>query len=469
MNSYQVLPTDSGEDHQEQQFTATYLYRRLGALIAGISILSLGLYIYSQHLVVASISSGLQQNAHNNPDIKMRGKYSVGYFVNWGIYGRKFTPSLIPVDDLTHILYAFVNVNPSSGEVFLSDAWSDTDIHYPNDSWNDSGNNLYGNFKAIYMLKKKNRHLKVLISIGGWTYSPSFHPVVIDLSKRKKFVETAVKMVEDFGLDGLDIDYEYPSNEAQSKGYVELLHELRAGLDALAGTRHYRFLLTIAAPCGPDNYNKLHIHEMDKVLDFWNLMAYDFAGSWDTVANHQANLYGKDPADLSVSKAVNHYMEHGVAPHKIVLGIPLYGRSFVGTAGPGQPFSSIGPGSWEKGVYDYRALPRPGSHKMRDEKLKASWCYDYEKREMVSYDSEEVGRWKAEYIRHQGLGGSMYWELSGDQGHREGMEGGEGKENIARHSLVKVVKDAMGGLEKSERNLLEYKASKYDNMKKGMD
>lgn len=164
----------------------------------------------------------------------------------------------------------------------LSDTWADTDIHYPGDTWNDPGDNLYGNFKAIYKLKKAHRHLKLLLSIGGWTYSPSFHPIVIDPHKRKTFVETSIKLLEDLGIDGLDIDYEYPSNDEEAQGYVSLLKELRAALDRHAAEKHanYRFLLTIAAPCGPDHYRKLHIKEMDKYLDFWNMMAYDFGRYW---------------------------------------------------------------------------------------------------------------------------------------------------------------------------------------------
>jgi hypothetical protein len=102
----------------------------------------------------------------------------------------------------SHILYAFANVKADSGEVVLSDIWADQDIHYPGDSWNDQGKNLYGNFKAIYNLKKQNRHLKVLLSIGGWTYSPSFHPVVVNPAFRAKFVQSSIQLLEDYGIDG---------------------------------------------------------------------------------------------------------------------------------------------------------------------------------------------------------------------------------------------------------------------------
>lgn len=81
------------------------------------------------------------------------------------------------------------------------------------------------------------------------------------------------------------------------------------------------------------------------------------------------------------------------------MGIPLYGRSFMNTQGPGTPFSGIGGGSWEQGVYDYRALPLPGSYPMRDDRALASWTYNSSTNEMISFDSEEVAHWKGEWIR----------------------------------------------------------------------
>lgn len=91
--------------------------------------------------------------------------------------------------------------------------------------------------------------MKVLLSIGGWTYSPTFHPIVVVPALRAKFVESSIKILEDYGLDGLDIDYEYPSNDEQARGYVALLQELRAALDKHAHDKGspYKFLLTVGA------------------------------------------------------------------------------------------------------------------------------------------------------------------------------------------------------------------------------
>lgn len=204
---------------------------------------------------------------------------------------------------------------------------------------------------------------------------------------------------------------------------------------------------------------------MDQYLDFWNMMAYDFSGSWDQIANHQANVFG---GPISANGSIQWYISQGVPRNKIIMGVPLYGRSFMNTGGPRQPFQGVGPGSWEQGVYDYRALPLPGSYVMRDEQALSSWTYNYQTKEMVSFDSEEVGRWKGEWIRKEGLGGSMFWELSGDKGSaREGIEAGPGKDAQPGSSLVAVVKDAMGGLDYSP-NWLTYNTSQFENMRNGM-
>ncbi|MCJ1310044.1 hypothetical protein MMC25_003705 [Agyrium rufum] len=368
------------------------------------------------------------------------------YFVNWAIYARNHNVQDLPSSLLTHIIYAFANVRPETGEVYLTDTWSDTDKHYPGDSWQDQGTNVYGCIKQLYLLKKKNRHVKTLLSVGGWTYSANFAQPAGSVEGRRTFTKSAVKLVSDLGFDGLDIDWEYPKDEKEGRDFVELLKVCREELDAWA------------ARVGPEKIKNLDLTGMNEYLDLFNLMAYDYAGSFSSVTAHSANLShspsNRNITPFSTSEALDLYLPK-VPSKKILLGLPLYGRAFGNTKGMGHPFTPAGAGSWEAGVWDWKALPKVGAMVEQDKSLGASWSFDEGVGEVVSFDSPEIMDVKVSYLREKGLGGAMWWESSGDR------KVGEGS------AAERVIAGLDGNLDMTS-NCLDYPDSKYDNLRRGM-
>jgi chitinase len=340
----------------------------------------------------------------------------------------------------------------------LTDVWADKDIHFDGDSWNDVGDNLYGCLKQLNLLKQRNRSLKVLLSIGGWTYSSNFPAPASTASGRSQFASSAISLIKGYGFDGLDIDWEYPKSQSEATDFVLLLKACREAMDAYSNSlpSPHHFELTVACPAGPQNYKIMDITGMDKYLDFWNLMAYDYAGSWDQVAGHQANLKASESnagaTPFNTEEAVEHYRKQGVATSKIVLGMPLYGRAFENTDGLGKPFSGVGQGSWENGVFDYKALPLPGAEERFDGEARATYSYDQGRRHLVTYDTPAMAREKADWIKRKGLGGAMWWESSADK--------------AGEQSLVGNVVEVLGALEGS-RNCVEYPHSRFENVRKG--
>ncbi|KAL9628715.1 MAG: hypothetical protein Q9164_007166, partial [Protoblastenia rupestris] len=178
-------------------------------------------------------------------------------------------------------------------------------------------------------------------------------------------------------------------------------------------------LLTIAAPANPQDYKQLKLAEMILYLDFLNLLAYDYAGSWNPTTGHQANLYQSSiypkSTPFSTDAALKDYIKAGITPDKINLGMPLYGRSFQHTDGLGNPSYGVDKGSWQPGVWDYKVLPPAGAVENIDQQANASYSWDISKRIVVSYDTLAISNAKVDYIRSNRLGGGMFWELSGDR------------------------------------------------------
>ncbi|KAF4502819.1 Chitinase 1 [Fusarium agapanthi] len=422
------------------------------------------LAIAIQSMLGAAEPSALQQ--HPRAPSEGDGEYvNMVYFVNWGIYERDFQPQDLPVSSITHVLYAFMNVQ-QDGTVFTGDAYADLQKHYDGDSWLESDqDNAFGCVKQLFLLKKTHRSLKVLLSIGGWTWSSNFATTAASATSRSTFAKSAVTLMKDWAFDGIDIDWEYPASDDDAANMVLLLQAVRNELDAYASQHApgYHFQLTIAAPAGSSHYSKLRLADLGRVVDYINLMAYDYAGSWSSVAGHNANLYANtdipQSTPFNTDDAVKAYLDAGVPSHKLILGMPAYGRSFIGASGIGEPYSGVGLpdkalGSWEAGIWDYKALPNQGLEVMYDEKAQAYYGKYQSGGGICSYDTPETIQKKVSYLKQRGLGGAMFWEASGD---------GRGQE-----SLVEASFRSLNDVDQTE-NLLVYPDSRYRNIASGIE
>ncbi|CRK35192.1 hypothetical protein BN1708_016411 [Verticillium longisporum] len=376
------------------------------------------------------------------------------------IYGRDYHPQNLPASRLSHILYAFLDVRPS-GEVHSIDTYADLEKHYPGDSWIESGRNAYGCVKQLFLLKKSNRYLKTMLSIGGWTLSANFPVVASTPTGRLAFAQSSVSLMKDWGFDGIDIDWEYPADENEAENFILLLAAVRQELNAYASryAPGHHFLLTITSPAGPTHYEKLDLKTIAGIIDTFYLMGYDYSGSWNSCAAHQANLYpnsmNKTTTPFSTDEAITGYLKAGVPASQIALGMPMYGRAFQNTDGLGRPFSGVGGGSWENGVWDYKDLPRPGATAGYDDVAMASFSYDVERRELISYDTPRSVRQKISYLKEKGLAGSMFWEASGDR--------------ADENSLISMSSELLGPFTGQAQNQLDYPNSQYENIRAGME
>jgi chitinase len=370
----------------------------------------------------------------------------VGYFAEWSVYDRNYHVKDIPAARLTHLNYGFAKI--VDGECTVFDPFAALEKEYP------GGKDAKGNFNQLRLLKSRHPHLKTLISVGGWTLSGPFSDVALTAASRAKFAKSCVAFVRKHGFDGVDVDWEYPAGGGlqanktrpeDTANYTLLLAELRKHLNAAGKDDGKGYLLTIAAPAGPRVIENLELGKLAGIIDWFNLMAYDFHGSWDERTNFNAPLFAakEDPArdDLSrrlnVDAAVRAYLDAKVPAEKLVLGVPFFGRGWSGVKfannGLYQPHKGLPKGTWEEGVFDYKDLAKNYAGKFArhwHDGAKVPWLFDLAKGVMISYDDPESMRLKGDYAREKKLGGVMCWELSADDAKgsllgalREGMIG----------------------------------------------
>lgn len=217
----------------------------------------------------------------------------------------------------------------------------------------------------------------------------------------------------------------FQGTAADKENYTKLLEKFRAVLNAEEAKDAKEYFLSIAAPAGPTIIPNLEVGKLGGVLDWMNLMSYDFHGSWDPITGHNApmSVGPKDAASaFSITDAVNTYLDGGFPASKLVLGVAFYGRGWdnVGpdSAGLYQSGAAASVGTWEKGVFDYTDIKDnylPTMQRYWDADAQVPYLYDATRKLWISYDDPQSMKVKSDFIKAKGLGGAMIWEITGDR------------------------------------------------------
>jgi chitinase len=273
---------------------------------------------------------------------------------------------------VTHINYAFGHVNDTFDGIRIDNT---------------------GRLKSIVELKRDFPKLKVLLSIGGWG-SGKFSEMAATIQNRKKFAEDCLRVIREFNLDGVDIDWEYPTSDAakisnsidDTKNYSLMLKDIRNQI----GTSK---LLTLASSA---EAKYIDFKALSSTVDFVNIMAYDMANP----PYHHAGLYRSEfTSGLSVDEAVTAHVKAGIPIGKLVLGIPFYGHGRNGVAS----------------YIDYREIVNLNAFELKwDDKAKAAYLENDKGDFVLTYETPQSIDVKCKYLMKKGMLGAMYWDYGAD-------------------------------------------------------
>ncbi|RGA05723.1 chitinase [Microbispora triticiradicis] len=356
------------------------------------------------------------------------GKKVLGYFADWGVYGRQYFVKNIVTSGsaakLTHINYAFGNV--TNGQCAIGDSYADYDMAYTTansvdgkaDTW-DAGA-LRGAFNQLRKLKAQYPNIKVIYSFGGWTWSGGFAQAAANPTA---FANSCYNLLKDPRwadvFDGIDIDWEYPNacglscDSSGAAAFKNLMAALRARFGA-------GYLVTAAITADGTNGGKIDAADYAgaaQYVDWYNVMTYDYFGAWaaqgPTAPHSPLTSYSGIPtAGFYSDAAVQKLRSKGVPAAKLLLGIGFYGRGWTGVtqSAPGGTATGAAPGTYEAGIEDYKVLrnscPATGTV--------AGTAYAKCGSNWWSYDTPATIGGKMTYAKNQGLGGAFFWEFSGD-------------------------------------------------------
>lgn len=281
-------------------------------------------------------------------------------------------------------------------------------------------------------LKAAHPALQVAISVGGWG-AGGFSEAAGSAAGRLAFADSAAQLLAAQDADGLDVDWEYPghgesgirSAAEDRANFTLLLQVLRHRLDEAGAARgragSRRYTLSIAAADGPF-VSGIDIAAVAPLLDWFNLMTYDFVNSLTPYTGHHSGLGSArvaPPAARTAERAVRQFLNAGVPARKLLIGAAFYGREFADVRpdhqGRYQPYGRYqGEHPWPQLEKDY--IGKNGYRRYWDAAAQAPWLWNARLRRFISYDDPQSIAAKAAYVKSMHLGGIMYWEQSLDPG-----------------------------------------------------
>ena len=329
----------------------------------------------------------------------------VAYVASWA------APAIIHPEKLTHLNFSFARI--VDGKVALE---------------NEA---VAARLKALCALKSENPALRVIVSVGGWM-AEGFSDAALTDASRNTFARSAVELLREYGLDGIDLDWEYPGQgvagikyrSADKQNFTLLLKALRQQLDAESAARGRtgsdRYLLTIAS-ADREYFDHTEMDKLHAYLDWINVMSYDFFNSLTPTTGHHAGLYHSElaaPRDRDADASVRQHLAAGIPAEKLVLGVAFYGRGFAGVS----PLNHGLNQRYERYEADHsyaelegQFIGKQGFVRYWDERAQAPFLWNGATRTFISYDDPQSIEIKTRYARQKHLGGIMFWESSLDR------------------------------------------------------
>ncbi|MCH2110539.1 MAG: glycosyl hydrolase family 18 protein, partial [Polyangiaceae bacterium] len=302
-----------------------------------------------------------------------------------------------------------------------------------------------GQYQQVNDLKKKYPHLKTLLAIGGWTFNDPvevagpnstawvFSKMVSTKEYRSHFIAHAIRYLRAANFDGLDLDWEYPTDEGRGghpedkQNFTALCKEFKEAA-AVEAKESGKELLLLTMATGAHKAETFELDKLKDILDWVNLMTYDFYGGWAAATGMNAPLTGDPTGNWYVAKAVDKWLEMGIPADQLVLGMPSYGRSFKGVENPAPGSKATGAGVKGRctgadgflAYYEAMALIESGKYKTYWDPISSTpYAYNEAEKSWFSYDDIRSINMKVDFLEEKGLGGGMFWAIDLDDYHND--------------------------------------------------